>query len=222
MDNLLAYIILLAPGLIIMLINERVGSHPSAKYTNTEKLVMSVLFTLPVLIGNMLLLYLKTGIANVPQLQEEIKGLSGLILFTISSILFSIFFCYLWHGYIKENFVVELINKIRRDKDKCDLNEGNLVWEDAFHGRKGLAVRVILKDAKVYGSPTNMSENISDERCLLLADSEIVKDIVENHNVPVRETYVDTKSGVAVEIYDSEKFLAEYNKKHSQNAIYSD
>lgn len=217
MDNLLAYIILLAPGLIIMLINERIGSHPSAKYTNTEKLVMSVLFSLPVLIGNMVLLHIKAGTANINQLQEEIKGLSGLLFFLCSSLLLSILFCYMWHGYIKEGYVVELINKFRRQKGKCDLNEGNLVWEDAFHTDERLAVRVILKDAKVYGSPTNISENISDERCLILADSEIVKDIVENHNVPVDKTYVDTKSGVAVEIYNSAIFMTELGKKYPQN-----
>jgi hypothetical protein len=213
LDNLLAYIILLAPGLIIMLINERIGSHPSVKYTNTEKLVMSVLFSVPVLICNLALIRLKTGeAAYIGQLKQEIQYLSGLIFFSISSILFAIGFSFLWNKFLKEHYVIELINKFRRDKEKCDLNEGSLVWEDAFHVKEPQAVMAILKDEKLYGSPINGSEGISDERCLLLSDSKIVEDIVITYNVPIDKVYLDTKSGVAVKIYNSQKFQEAFIK----------
>jgi len=209
LDNLLAYILLLAPGLIVMLINERVGSHPSAKYTNTEKLVMAVLFSIPILIGNLVLLALKNcslETANITVLQAEIKTLKGLIFYAVSSLLMAYVVSSCWNGFMKKEFATKLINKCRKRHNKAELNEGNLVWEDAFHGEEPQAVKVILKDATVFGSPVNMSENISDERCLLLADSKIVEDIVIEHNVPVDKVYVDTKSGVAVEIYNAIKF----------------
>lgn len=209
MDTLLAYILLLAPGLIAILINERVGSHPSAKYTNIEKLVIAVLFSIPVLIGNLFLLALKEGsleAANITKLQTEIKSLSGLVLYMFSSLLMAYVVCGCWNGFVKKEFAIKLINKFRKSNNKAELNEGNLVWEDAFHGEESQAVKVILKDAKVYGSPINMSESISEERCLLLADSKKVEDIVTKYNVPVDRVYVDTKSGVAVVIYNANEF----------------
>jgi hypothetical protein len=209
LDNLIAYIIFLGPGLIIMLINERIGSHTSAKYTNTEKLVMAVLFSVPVLICNLLLHGFLKGTmesANIIALQDEVKTAQGLLVYIMSSLLWSYIVLCVWHDSLKRDYVVRIINIFRNAKGKTDVNEGNIIWEDAFHGREEQAVRVTLKDTKIYGSPINMSESISDERCLLLADCKIVEDIVVKHNVPVDKAYVDTKSGVAVEIFDSSEF----------------
>jgi len=215
MDNLIAYILLLAPGLIVMLINERAGSHPASKYTNTEKLVMAVLFSVPVLILNLVLFGIKNGnmgYANVSSLQMEIQSVGSLIFYSVSSVLFSYFVSWCWQYFIKKRLVIEWINKLRREGNKADINEGNLVWEDAFHGKEAQAVRVTLKDSKFYGSPVNMSESISDERCLLLDDSETIRDIVEKYNIPLSKVYVDTKSGIAVEIFDSVQFSEAYDK----------
>jgi len=213
LENLLAYILLLAPGLVVMLINERAGSHPASKYTNTEKIVMAVLFSVPVFILNLVLLGFKNrniGEASATGLLIEIQSLGNLLFYSITSILFSFLVCLCWHTFVKRELVVDFINKLRKTGDKAEVNEGNLVWEDAFHGAERQAVRVTIKDARFYGSPVNMSEIISDERCLLLDDSEIIRDIVERYNIPVKKVYVDTKSGVAVEIFDSNKFVEAY------------
>lgn len=212
MENLLAYILLLVPGLIIILINERIGLHPSAKYTNIEKTVMAVLFSIPVLIFNLLFMAFinsNWNAATINFLLDEIKTVKGLLIYSASSSLWLYIVCCFWHDYLKKNFVVSFINQVRNTEGKSSLGDG-LVWEDAFHGREPQAVMVLLKDEKLYGSPVNGSENISDERCLYLSDSKIVQDIVTKYNVPVDKVYVDTKSGVAVKIYDRDKFKEAY------------
>jgi len=209
LDSLLGYILFLVPGFIIILINERIGFHPAAKYTNVEKSIMSVIFSIPVLISNLLFLAFRNGTlgaANITVLQEEIKSASGLLWYSLVSLLSAYIVCCIWHEYIK-SAVVQFVNQIRNLEGRSSLSNG-LVWEDAFHGKESQAVMVILKDEKLFGSPINASENISDERCLLLAHSKEVEDIVTKYNIPVNSIYIDAKSGMAIKIYDSEKFRA--------------
>lgn len=218
MDNLLAYILLLAPGLIVMLINDRVGADLKGKYTNTERIVMAILLSIPVLIGNLFILALKGGAladANITVLQNEIHSLSGLAFFSVSSILMAIIVYNCWEKALKK-VLLELVNRFRTDAGKAEVNNGSLVWDDAFHGRDPQAVCIILKDSKVYGSPINTSEVISDERCLLLKDCKTVEDIVVKYNVPIVNTYIDTKSGIAIQIYDPKKFLEAYGIEQLQ------
>lgn len=213
MDNLLAYIILLAPGLIVMLINDRVGSDLKGKYTNTERIVMAILLSIPVLICNLFFLGLKKGSiaeANITVLQNEIQSLGGLLFFSITSILIALVVYNCWQKSFKK-VTLDLVNKFRTDAGKAEVNGGSVVWDDAFHGSDPQALCVVLKDTKSYGSPIKSSEVISDERCLLLKDCKTVEDVVVKYNVPIINTYIDTKSGIAIHIYDPKEFLKAYN-----------
>lgn len=213
MDSIFAYILMLVPGLIIILINERIGFHPSAKYTNIEKTVMAILFSIPVLIINLLILALvhgDWGMANINALQKEVKSAVGLLVYILSSLFWSYIVCCVWHDYVKKMFVVDFVNQIRNTEGKSSIGDG-LVWENAFHGKDPQAVMVMMKDEKLYGSLIDNSENISNERSMLLTDSKAVEDIITKYNIPVDQIYVDTKSGVAVKIFDSEKFKENYD-----------
>lgn len=212
MEDFLFYVYLLSPGLIVVLINEHAGSYHKPRYTNIEKILISIIFSLPVLIGNLFIVALKYASlesANLDTLVEEINNLSGLIFYTVSSLLLACLVSYCWNSYARD-WSIKFINQMRSKKGKAGLNKNSVVWEDAFHRHEPQAVEVILKEGPVFGSPVNVSENVSEERCLLLSVSQEVEAIVKKYEIPVENVYIDTKSGIAVKIFNTDKFKKAY------------
>ncbi len=221
MDDFLYYVYMLSPGLIVVLINEYVGSYHKPRYTNIEKILISIIFSLPVLIGNLFIVAIKYGSlesANLDKLLEEIYTLSGLLFYTVSSLLLAGVVSYCWNSYVRD-WSIDFINKIRLKKGKAGLNKNSIVWEDAFHQNDAQAVEVMLKEGSVFGSPVNVSENVSEERCLLLSVSQEVEAIVKKYKIPLEKVYVDTKSGIAVKIFNTDEFKKAY-KTEKNKIIY--
>ncbi len=220
MEDLLYHIYILSPGLIVVLINEHAGSYHKPRYTNIEKILIAIIFSLPVLMGNLFIIALKYGslaVANLDTLLQEINSLNGLFFYAVSSLLLACLVSYCWNSCTRE-WSLKFINSIRIKKGKAGLNQNSIVWEEAFHQNEAQAVEVILKEGSVFGSPVNVSENVSEERCLLLAVPREVETLVKKYKLPIEKVYVDTKSGIAIKVFNAAEFKKAYQKENNKHA----
>lgn len=216
MDNFIGSLIFLLPGVMVYFWLQSFGVSPSVKHTPTEFTAISALLWLPVslvtiLTINLMIKFSKIIVSIKPiWTVNDLKDASAyfifLAVFLFLSALISFLLSALWAkwGFV---FHQNIINKIRGWRGIAPFSETSSVWDEVFGKNQPQVVEITKLDKpenKIIGCIKKVSRTFEPERNIYLEEVDYFTDLVKNNQIPISNTFCDTKSGIYIKIFDSE------------------
>lgn len=245
MDGFISTIIFTLPGLMCYYWLLWFGYSPSQKHSSFEMIGISALLWLPVstmtlayfnfislvehvLVSNQLILDAQKVIpfiTNLDELQNALNNLWFLLFFIIFSVLFSYYFSRLWSQKIFDK-LLNHINSIRENELKVSkLSKKQTVWEEVFIVKGIKVVKVVKLDNPndyIIGAIRKTSRPLEPERNIALDEVDYFTKLVERYNPTIKNVFIDTKSGVAIYLYNPNSIIKLQNdEQYSNNPIIS-
>lgn len=216
MDNFLGTLVFLLPGVLAYFWLQAFGINPVQKHSPVEFSAVSALLWLPVSFITLTLYNYAYNLSLLPTFLsyvgtiDDLKKVSGsfvfLSIFLLISIISSYLLCIIWAkwGYQVHRW---LINKVRKWRGLATLSSSPTVWDEAFLNNNAQVVEVGKIDkpeSAIIGCIKKVSRPFETERSLLLDDIEFFSKLVVEHEIPVANVYIDTKSGTYIKVFDPE------------------
>jgi hypothetical protein len=223
MDSFLGTLVFILPGLMLYFWLQSFGINPVVKHNPAEFTAVSALLWFPVsltalLIFNTLvklssLLNNLGPIWNTTELKEASGNFAFLAVFLGSSLIISFLFAVIWAKWIHQQIFMRLINSVRKWRGVAPFSKSPSVWDEVFLNNDAQVVEIgkIDKDDKdeskfkFIGEIKKASRTFEPERNILLNEIEFFTDLVNRHNIPIINIFIDTKTGMYVKIFDPEK-----------------
>jgi len=217
MENFLATVVFLLPGFLMYFWIQSFGVNPVVKHSTIELTAISALLWLPVtvitlLLGNLFVWSINIA-PNMPTVWSlvELERLSTNLFFLMAFLTLSTFVSFAMSVvYAKFLFPLQLklINKVRNWRGVASYSKTPSVWEEIFLNNDSMVVGIGKLDNEEktrIGNVMNASRPYEPERHLVLDDVEYFTKLVQNHDIPIIKTMLDTRSNVFINIYDPKK-----------------
>lgn len=218
MDSFLGTLVFLLPGLMLYFWLQSFGINPVVKHSPAEFTAVSVLLWFPVSLTTLLLFNFIVKISNVLSnltpiwTTDDLKTASGsfifLLLFLGSSLIISFLFGAIWAKWVHQQILMRLINWIRNSRGVAPFSKNPSVWDEVFLNNDSQVVeigKIDKDDMSFIGEIKKVSRTFEPERNILLNEIDFFTDLVNRHNIPIQNIFMDNKSGMYVKIYDPEK-----------------
>ena len=223
MENFLSILVFILPGLMTYFWIQLFGITPANRYQGTEILAISAILWVPnvfliIFIYNSLLINHFNLNADIIRSARDLMNLSNniidLALYTglsfFTSIVTAIVVVLLYRLFLW------LINIIRKLNKKAKLSINATVWDEVFTKDEPQIVAVSKIDSPeksfIIGEIKNVSRPLEPERNLSLRHIDHWTTIVKEYNIPVKEIFIDTKSGIVIKIFDEREAKAAQEK----------
>lgn len=212
MENFITTLVFLLPGFLLYFWIQTFGVNPVVKHTSIEVTAISALLWLPVSystlkIYNFIINFSNSNhlkIRTLNELQELTGDLSFLILFLFLSIIVSFAFAVIWSKWLF-NVHLKIVNIIRKWRGAASFSKTPSVWDEVFLKNEPQVVKFskIGEKQSIIGEIEKVSRTFEPEKNLYLYDVEYYTKLVEKHKIPVTRTFIDTRTGTYVQLYDS-------------------
>jgi len=216
-ENFLATLVFVLPGLLAYYWMKAFGVEPSEKHNFYEMTAISVLLWVPVTVLNLFLynlvafinhkVYKLTYISDLSQIQNYTDNIRFLVGYLLISSITSFLIAYVVTGKIYDKFLA-LVNGVRGKRNLSRFSKMTTVWAEFIvpYGVKVVGISKLGDPQKeIIGCIRKASRPSEPERNLVLDDIEDCTTIVKNYKVPVIKVYTDTRSGVVVRLFDPDK-----------------
>lgn len=211
MEKYLSIIILIAPGFIIRKITELLVSKKQ-NYSDFEKTIISLLYGIPVIVINIILINFSYKIESITVLINNLNNINFIFYYLgISSV--SITICTILTVVLSKKTWIKIINCFRRLFKSPELGENNTPWEEFFEdlGNPNYNMPVeIIKDDKVIskGFIKNWDLDGLNDKDIVLEycdEYEKAKDFIKE----VKRVYYNPKCGIIIKeyVFDQEGYL---------------
>ncbi|MBE2923946.1 hypothetical protein [Anoxybacillus flavithermus] len=220
MDSFLGTLIFILPGLMLYFWLQYFGVNPVVKHNPAEFTAVSALLWFPVSLTALLtfnicvklssLLSSLNPIWSIAELKKASGDFTFLTVFLGSSLIISFLFGVIWAKWIHQQIFMRLINSVRKWRGVAPLSKSPSVWDEVFLNNDAQVVEIgkIDKDEakfKFIGEIKKVSRTFEPERNILLNEIEFFTDLVNRHNIPIINIFIDSKTGMYVKIFDPEK-----------------
>lgn len=219
MQTYVSMALLLLPGFLFRTIIRSLTDTPLKKNT-FEKTIISLIWSIPILILNLIWLNCKRGIETYEQLMHQFNNLKFIIYYVILSIISCIFLliAYLLFKIIKNNLISNdglIVNKLRELLGYEFKTSKENPWQEFFNSKDIMAIEIFVKKEKVCGGFIKNwdlegfdYQDIVVEHC---EDFEEYKSLYMKKklkNVPIKNIYINpTKELIIKEYLFDEKVL---------------
>lgn len=232
MDQFISIIIFSLPGLITYFWIQMFGINPVVKHTPTEMVGIVALLWAPTtfltiltynigyLLFNSLFNLLGIDLSGLKlvylisllDLNKLSLNLIFLIYYLVLSVVFSFLTAYVWSKFLYKR-IIEIINKVRLSRKVVKLSEHTTVWDSFFFKleEEGQEEQLIIEMYKIdkpepeyrlCGAVTRMSRPFEAERSIIIDYSKGWNEAHKHYKYPIKNIYVDTKSGVIINELD--------------------
>ncbi|USL15777.1 hypothetical protein [Bacillus thuringiensis] len=223
MDSFLALLIFTFPGLITYFWIQLFGVTPTVRYQGTEILAISAILWIPVnivvlIIYNISIFLIKTDLYSILNLvsvydMKSLNAISGnfyfLLYYVAASTVISYIFAKVMSGKLYDK-ALNKINAIRARNNKAPLSRESSVWDVTFSLDQAQIVAISKIDNPekfLIGELQNASRTYELEKNLVLRETEHWKKIFEDYDISVEKVFIDVKTGIKIEIYDSNECI---------------
>ncbi|HDR3890317.1 TPA: hypothetical protein QCO65_004835 [Bacillus cereus] len=223
MENFLALLIFTFPGLITYFWIQLFGVTPTVRYQGTEILAISAILWIPVnivvlTIYNITIFLVKTDLYSKLNLSSiydmaSLNKMSGnfffLLYYVVTSTIISYLFAKIVSGKIYDKMLTK-VNKIRVKNNKAPLSRESNVWDTVFLSNQAQIVRISkLDNPKMFivGEIQNVSRTYELEKNIVLRETKYWTKIVKAYDIEIEKVFVDIKTGMQVEVYDSNECI---------------
>lgn len=236
MDSFLSLLIFTFPGLIAYFWIQLFGITPTVRYQGTEMLAISAILWIPVnmvvlSIYNIGIFLVKTNlysklnlysIYSMKSLNELSSNFYFLLYYVIASTVVSYLLAKIVSGKVYDKMLAK-INKIRVENKKAPLSRESSVWDVTFSHNQSQVVKIMKIDNSkefLVGEIQNISRTFELEKNIVLQNTEIWIKVFEDYDIALEKVFVDVKTGIQIEIYDSNECVQAYNlyQQAQQNA----
>lgn len=232
MEQFISLVIFSLPGLITYFWLQSFGINPVVKHTTTEMVGLIALLWAPttfltlivydllfIIIDiflkliNMDISFLKLKlIINLTDLNSLSTNLVFLFYYLVLSIVFSFIAAYIWSIYLFEP-MLKLINRARLNRKIIKLSIEPTVWESFFYKlEKEEEAQLLIEiykidkpDEKICGPVIRMSRPFEVEKSVIIDSSKGWDEAHKHYNFQIKNTYVDTKSGLIINELEPQK-----------------
>jgi len=213
MEDFLSTVVFLLPGFLMYFWIQAFGVNPVQKHSVIELTAISALLWLPVTVLTLVIYnYLLSFGQNEPiwsinEIQESAGNLFYLTGFLVTSVFVSFIVSSLWAKFIFP-FQLWLINVIRKWRGVAKYSKTPSVWEEVFLQNDAQVVEVLsLSDNKkgIIGEIEKVSRPFETDRNLYLRHMDFYIDLVKRHEIPVEKTFIDSRTGMCVKIFNMEQ-----------------
>lgn len=235
MDSFLAVLIFTFPGLITYFWIQLFGITPTVRYQGSEVLAISAILWIPVNIIVLALydililltkfdLYFKMNlvvILDMKSLNALASNFFFLMYYVVASGIVSYLFAKIMSGKLYDQ-ALNKINVIRARNQKAPLSRETSVWDKTFSHDQAQIVKVSKVDNPkecVVGELQNVSRTYELEKNIVLRETEHWTEIVNAYNIRIENIFVDVRTGIKIEIYNSSECLQAqtmYNQSQEQ------
>lgn len=193
MDEFIASLIFLLPGVLTYFWLQSFGVTPPTKHTTTEMTGITVLLWVPTSIftiaifdilyffGDMILKVLNVSInikfiSTLKSLVDQSPNIIFLLLFIVLSIGSSCLVAYLWSIFVYPWVLKSIINCVRSKRDIADLGKNTTVWDEFFiqfsESKKLVEAKEFIESNKDIKSNVNIKTNKDESSVDTLEKSE--------------------------------------------------
>ena len=232
MKQVISLILFTIPGLLTYFWINLFGVNSSAKRNNTEVTAISILLWIPILCV-VLVIYNLLALAshwkkihpsfNVSVLKrdwryidslEDLTVLSGSIWFILFYLLVTIIISFFLgkliskYGYKK---MIEQVNEIRINNNVAPLGLHSTVWDSMFLGNDAQVIEYKKDGESIIGQLIKVPRAHEEKKAMGLKAVEHWGKVMEYYDVEIELTYVDTESGIIINIYKKDKAIEAQN-----------
>lgn len=209
MENYFAILVFITPGFIIRKINEAFISK-NKLMSDLEKTIISLLYGIPVLIINLVVLRFYYKIKTISEIISYIANLDFIFKYLFITLI-SIFICNMVTFFINK-YSTKVINKIRKFFNMPLISSNQTPWEDFFKnlGDENYNMPVeIIKDGKIVsrGFVKHWDLDGKSDKDIVLEYCDQFEEAKE-YIKEVKNVYYDTKNNLLLKeyIFDIEGF----------------
>ncbi|WP_213397296.1 DUF6338 family protein [Virgibacillus pantothenticus] len=228
MTNFLATVVFVLPGFLLYFWIQLFGVNPVVRHNTIQVTAISALLWLPVSVivisilngVSILFNFEARTISTLKDLEDTSGNLYYLTTFLLLSVLVSFIIAALWSKYIYSAFHLRLVNKVRKWRNAAEYSETPSVWEEVFLKNEAQVVEVgKIGDSHVeVGEIKKASRTFEPDRNLYLSDQKYYKDLIKKYDIPVSSTFVDTRTGIYVKVYESKLIKKAIEKEDSTSS----
>lgn len=206
MENLLAIIILVLPGIAASYIAKMLGPSESKPTSDYEKTVIGLVFSIPgILITWGIASIFLCGATNFRNFQNQILYMPNFLIYIITVFFVALVIAFLWDKKVRE----KILNWTNRRRDgKRPLIYYETAWEQFVGKEKEGFIRVYQidkKDCSVIGIFDSSWMPGDQEKGILLKCTEELKEWNTWFENPIR-TYIDTNTKTVYEYFPKTAF----------------
>jgi hypothetical protein len=196
------------------------GINPVVKHNPAEFTAVAVLLWFPVSFLSILAFNAFVKLSNYLRSMdtiwttEELNKASGsfsfLLIFLSSSVIISFLIGLIWSKWIHQQIFIRGINAVRKSRGVAPFSKATSVWDEVFLNNDCQVVEIgkIDKSENAYiGEIKKASRTFEPERNILLNEIDFFTELVQKHEVPVSNIFIDSKSGMYIKIFDPEKII---------------
>ena len=215
MENFLSTVVFILPGFLLYFWIQSFGINPVVKHSTIELTAISALLWLPVSVSTLAvyngLLYFSRIMEFPVWSIEELQNVSGNLLFLTSFLILSVFvsfaFGVLWSMFLYP-IHLKIINCVRKLRGVAEFSKTPSVWDEVFLKNEPQVVeygKIGEEEKSIKGEIEKVSRPFEPDRNIFLRDIDFYTNLIHKHKIPVSRTFIDTRTGTYVKIYDSKK-----------------
>lgn len=206
MEEFIGILLIVSPGFIVRRFKDMIVAKEEIK-TDIENTVISIIYSLPILVANLIYLIYIRKITTMSQLVDKFGDLGFVLDYGILTVTTTYFFTIILIMLSKEK-TREILNDIRKMAGQPERTESLNPWQDFFNSEDNMPVR-IYKNQELLAEGYLKYWDING-----LGDKDIVLEhpeyIEENPNCfkRIKNIYYDTRNDILIqELYFDEEFL---------------
>lgn len=199
MENFIALLLMVIPGFFVRKIKKEVISVKEIK-SDAEKTIVSLIYSVPVLILNLIVLVYVFRYTELEQLFLLFKSLKFVLKYTLLTI-FTTGIVSLSVIFIEYKTKINIINWLRSKVGESEKTNSLNPWEDFFKENKEIPVKVLKNDKVIaQGFVKHWDLDGKSERDLVLIH---VDDMIKYSDCfkEIKREYVDYKNDLVIQEY---------------------
>ena len=206
MEELIGILLIVSPGFIVKKIKDLIISKDETK-TDAENTIVSVMYSIPILIINLIVLKLKCGIANIDELINKFKNVDFILKYGILTLITILIFTYIAIVLLR-NKINNILNKIRRQAGESERTTSLNPWQDFLKVYETMPLRILKNNIVIAeGFLKHWDSDGLDDKDIVLEYEEIIKNNPECFK-NVKRTYYNIKNDVVIqELYFDKELL---------------
>lgn len=206
MEELIGILLIVSPGFIVKKIKDLIIAKDEVK-TDVENTIISVMYSIPILISNLVILKFKCKIVNIEELIDKFNNIDFILKYGILTLITMLIFTYIVIVLLK-NKTNNILNKFRSRAGEPERTTSLNPWQDFFKVDTNMPVRVLKnKEVLAEGFLKHWDADGLDDKDIVLEYEEIIKDNPECFK-RVKKTYYNIKNDVVIqELHFDKEFL---------------
>ncbi|ACD21775.1 hypothetical protein FDE76_01460 [Clostridium botulinum] len=205
MEKFIAMLLMIIPGFFVRKIKEEVKDIKEIK-SDTEKTVISLIYSIPVLILNLIVLVFLFKFSGIDQLVLMFEDLQFIIEYALLSIISTAIISAIMI-VIESKYKLNFFNWIRRKMDEPEKTSSITPWQDFFKSDGEMPIKIIKGEKIVaQGFVKHWDLDGKSEKDIVL---EYADQMIENTQcfTRIRKQYIDYKNDLTILEYffDEEK-----------------